>query len=99
MKKLDNRWLGALVGIVLPLILVWLVIFILAQSGGLPYKVMLDRFFRETSTQGKMISLSIIGNLGMFYLFLRKNWSQGAMGIILGTLAYIPYVIYVNFIA
>ena len=99
MKKLDNKWAGAIIGIVLPLILVWGVIFILAQSGGYPYKVMLDRFFNVLSSQGKMISLSIIGNLGIFYLFLRKNWSHGAMGIILGTLAYIPYVIYVNFIA
>ena len=99
MDKLNNKWMGALVGIVLPMILVWGVIFIFAKSAGYPYSFMLDKFLNNVSTQGKLVSLSIIGNLGMFYLFLKKNWSQGAMGIILGSIAYFPYVIYVKFIA
>lgn len=99
MNKLDKKWIGFLFGVILPFILVWLVIWILATAGDYSYKFMLDKFINSDKTRVQIISLSAIGNLGLFYLFLKKNLNQAAMGVIFGTMAFVPYIIYIKFIA
>lgn len=98
-RGIDKKWIGFIFGVILPFILVWLVIWILAKAGGYPYKIMLDKFLYNPTSRIQILSLSAIGNLGIFYLMLKKNYNQAAMGIVLGTMAFVPYIIYVKFIA
>jgi hypothetical protein len=49
-------------------------------------------------TKGLLISLAIIANLLWFYLCLNREKYGLAMGIIMGTILYLPYVLYVNMI-
>ena len=45
-----------------------------------------------------MLTISIISNLGWFYLFLNKEIYDIAMGIIIGSLMFAPYIIFIKFI-
>jgi hypothetical protein len=48
--------------------------------------------------RSKFLSLAIIANLFWFYLSLNRERYELGMGIILGTILYLPYVLYVNVI-
>lgn len=47
--------------------------------------------------QIKIITIAIIANLGWFYLFLNKEKYSIAMGVILGTIVFAPYIVYIKF--
>jgi hypothetical protein len=55
-------------------------------------------FLMSKQASSKIISLAIISNLIWFYIFINRNNYGLAMGIILGTICYLPYIVYVNLI-
>ena len=57
-----------------------------------------DQFLNLHIIRSKYLSLCLLSNLAWFYLFLNKQNYQIARGIIGGTLFYIPYILYVNYI-
>ena len=89
---------GLILGFLSPLLFVPLVIFLLAWSRNYSFEEIWNMFLLSRQTMSKVISLSIISNLIWFYVFLNRNNYGFAMGIILGTLAYFPFIIYVNLI-
>jgi hypothetical protein len=48
--------------------------------------------------RSKFLSLAIIANLLWFYLTINREKYGLGMGIIAGTILYLPYVLYVNVI-
>jgi hypothetical protein len=89
---------GLLIGIASPLIFIPLVILILAWLENFYFSQLWYKFTIDPMVKSKIISISIISNLIWFYFFLnREKWGL-AMGVILGTIIFLPYVIYVNFI-
>jgi hypothetical protein len=88
---------GLIIGFLGPLIYIPLTMLIIAQVQNFHFERLWDMFFISKSTQGKFISLSIIPNLAWFYIFLNKENFGFAMGIILGSVLYFPYIVYVNF--
>lgn len=91
--------LGLLIGILGPLIAIPIVVGILSLAQSYGYSAMWDMFQGNRTVMSKVISLSIIVNLGLFYLFLNKEKYNYAMGIILGSFVYLPVILYLNFIA
>jgi len=89
---------GLLVGIFSPLVFVPLVILLLAWARNYSFGEIWDMFVLSTQTMSKVISLAIISNLLWFYIFINRNNYGLAMGIILGTIAYLPFIVYVNLI-
>ena len=91
--------LGMIFGILTPLVILPLVIYLWAVGQGYTFEYMWREFRFFTDPRIKMITLSIIANLFWFYRFLNKEKWQRAMGVILGSMAYAPYILYIKFFA
>jgi hypothetical protein len=89
---------GLIIGIFSPIVFVPLVILLLAWARNYPFSAIWDMFVLSRQTMSKVVSLAIISNLLWFYTFINRNNFGLAMGIILGTIAYLPFIIYVNLI-
>jgi hypothetical protein len=89
---------GLIVGALLPLIFVPLVIQLMSWADHREFSVLWDRFWFSTRVMSKITSLAVIANMPIFYLFLNREKYEWAMGIILGSMIYVPFVIYFNFI-
>lgn len=89
---------GLLVGIFSPIIFVPLVIVIMAEFQNYPFEYLWKQFLNMDMVRSKFLSLAIIANLLWFYLSLNRERYELGMGIILGTILYLPYVLYVNMI-
>jgi hypothetical protein len=48
--------------------------------------------------KSKVISLAIIANLIWFYLLLNRSKYEMARGVIIGSICFLPYILYLNFI-
>ncbi|OFZ66792.1 MAG: hypothetical protein A3D92_00325 [Bacteroidetes bacterium RIFCSPHIGHO2_02_FULL_44_7] len=88
---------GVLLGMVFPLICIPLVILILSVVQDYGFGELWNRFLHFYQVRIQVLTMAIIGNLGIFYLFLNKERYNIAMGIILGSLVYAPYIIYIKF--
>ncbi len=92
-----DHTLGMIFGILTPILLLPLVIYLWANYQGYSFSYMWDEFLRFSDPRIKCLTLSIIPNLFWFYRFLNKERYNVAMGIILGSMAFAPYIIYIKF--
>jgi len=88
---------GLIVGLLSPLIFIPLVIFVMAWTQNYPFGTLWHKFNHEIVFRGKYVSISCISNLLWFYMSLNREKYNFSMGIILGTICYLPYIIYINF--
>lgn len=88
---------GLLLGIITPLIILPLVLLVVGWTQDYYFEQLWSKFVINNPYRIKMITISIIANLGWFYFFLNKERFNFAMGIILGSLIYAPYIIYIKF--
>lgn len=94
-----EHMIGMAFGILTPFVVMPLVMYLWATWQGYTFDRMWYDFKYFPDPRIKIITLSIIGNLFWFYRFLNKeNW-QRAMGVILGSLAFAPYILYIKFFA
>lgn len=90
---------GLLIGLLSPLVFIPVVIMILAWMQSFDFSRLWYMFTHDQVVRSKVISISIISNLIWFYLFINKEKYPYGMGIILATICYLPYILYVNFFA
>lgn len=88
---------GILLGIVTPLICVPLVLLIISWVQNYYFDFLWNKFSLSEAYRIKILTISIIANLIWFYLFLNKERWNLAMGVILGSIAFAPYVLYIKF--
>lgn len=88
---------GLLLGLLTPIILAPLVLWVISMTQSYYFEQLWNKFSINKPYQIKIITISIIANLGWFYLFLNKERFNFAMGIILGSLVFAPYIIYIKF--
>jgi hypothetical protein len=88
---------GMLLGLVTPLVIFPLVLLFMSWVQDYYFEQVWNKFMYNSHYRIKIITISIIANLGWFYLFLNREKFNFAMGIILGSMLYAPYVIYVKF--
>ncbi len=95
-----NRYhtFGLLTGLILPLLVVPLVMLVIAWAQNYYFEQLWYKFKNNSGTMSKMITLAVLSNLGVFYLFLNKEKYNFAMGIILGSICYLPLIVYFLFI-
>jgi hypothetical protein len=92
-----NHTYGLIIGIISPLIFIPLVILMLSWIENFQFSQLLSKFMNASIVRSKIISIAIISNLIWFYLSLnREKWGL-AMGIIVATILFLPYILYVNF--
>jgi hypothetical protein len=88
---------GLIIGIISPLIFIPLVILMLSWIENFQFSQLMSKFMDASIVRSKIISIAIISNLIWFYLSLnREKWGL-AMGIIVATMLFLPYILYVNF--
>ncbi|MDG1859081.1 MAG: hypothetical protein P8I94_08260 [Emcibacteraceae bacterium] len=92
-----SHTLGLIIGIILPILIVPLVILILSWAQNFYYEQLWYRFMNNNSTMSKMLTLAVLANLGLFYIYLNKEKYQFALGVILGTVCYLPLIVYFVF--
>ena len=81
-KRLDSMALGLIAGLVLPLITLVLV-WVIRYEGGLGEFL---SSFQRIGVLSKVISLSVIPNLLLFFIFIWTNRTFSARGVIFATL-------------
>jgi hypothetical protein len=92
-----NHTYGLMIGIISPLIFIPLVILMLSWIENFQFSQLMSKFMNASIVRSKIISIAIISNLIWFYLSLnREKWGL-AMGIIVATMLFLPYILYVNF--
>jgi len=90
--------IGLVIGILSPMIFIPVVILLLSWFENYLFGQLWYKFVNDPTVRAKIVSLAIISNLIWFYMMLnREKWGL-AMGIIVGTIIYLPYILYVNFI-
>ncbi|MCH2230683.1 MAG: hypothetical protein MK105_10085 [Crocinitomicaceae bacterium] len=88
---------GVLLGVLTPLIVLPLVLLVISLTQDYYFEQLWKKFQLNNTYRIKMMTISIIANLGWFYFFLNKERFNFAMGIILGSLIFAPYIIYIKF--
>lgn len=90
----DKTWIGVLLGLIAPktaLVLYYLI----------NYRYMTIRAFINFMKLGEMytpvITLCVLVNLGVFYLFIWKDKYNGARGVIASTFIWAAFVLYLKF--
>lgn len=92
-----NHTYGLIIGIISPLIFIPMVILMLSWIENFQFSQLMSKFMNASIVRSKIISIAIISNLIWFYLSLnREKWGL-AMGIIVATMLFLPYILYVNF--
>ena len=89
---------GLLIGILSPIIFIPGVILLLSWVENFLFTQLWYKFLNDPIVRSKIVSIAIISNLIWFYMTLNKDKWGIAMGIIIGTIIYLPYIVYVNFI-
>ncbi len=88
---------GLLLGLITPLLFIPLVLLVIAFSQNYYFEFLWNKFHLNGPYRIQIITISIIANLVWFYIFLNKERFNFAMGIILGSVLYAPYIIYIKF--
>lgn len=97
--NLNHRIPGFIFGIIAPAIGFWGVVLYFDMVENVGFERLWDLFKTNHNKQSAIVSLSLIFNLVVFYAFLRLDMNRTAMGVVLGTMIYIPVVIYLKFFA
>lgn len=90
---------GLVIGLLSPIIFIPIVMFLLAWMQDFHFSQLWHKFEFDQMIRSKIMSIAIISNLLWFYLSINRDKYGLAMGIIIGTICYLPYILYVNFIS
>lgn len=97
-KWTKENTLGWIIGFISPLIFIPIVIALLAWAQNYPFSQLWGKFSAMDLVRSKVISLAIISNLIWFYLLLNRSKYEMARGVIIGSICFLPYILYLNFI-
>ncbi len=88
---------GVAIGVITPLIFIPLVLLFMVWVQDYYFEQLWSKFRLNGPYRIKIMTISIIANLVWFYIFLNRERYNMAMGIILGSFLFAPYVIYIKF--
>ena len=94
LKKYDKIWLGLVIGLITPL----LVMFVYYRINF--YYIRVDTFLYEAFMKSiflPLLSLCVIGNLAVFFLFLQTDRYHSSRGVVFATLLYAISVFIMKF--
>ncbi len=93
--KYDSFWLGFLVGLLGPVIGFWL-FYLIRFSHRSPIYYW-EMFVKVKEYQSPILSLSIIFNAFLLWMFLNKHLYKAGRGIMAATFFYVPWILYLYF--
>lgn len=95
-QKFDNTWLGFICGMLAPMLTLY--IFYLVKYSNISfYKFYLDVLFANNIVTAS-VSLCVITNLLVFFIFIWSNRNYSARGVLFSTIIYAGYVVYQKYL-
>ena len=91
-KKLDSLWIGAVIGLFSPLCSLF--VFYLIRYHHITFEKFFNEILLEHNILTPVISLCVITNLLVFFIFIWTNRNHSARGVLLATFIYAGYVVY-----
>ena len=88
---------GVILGVITPIIFIPLVVLVMSFLQSYYFEQLWDKFLLNTPFRIKIMTISIISNLAWFYFFLNRERFNVARGVIIGSLLFAPYIVYVKF--
>ena len=92
-----QAWFGFAISLATPFVFLPLVLLIMSFAFSYDFSFFWHQFTTSSLYASKYLSLGSIPNLLWFYIFLNREAYSTARGIIMATLALVPFSIYVNF--
>jgi len=92
--KWDRAWLGFVLGMTAPVIVIF--VFFIGNKNDLPQDY-LNVILENNAVLSPTLSLGVIGNLFVFFLFMWQNYMNSARGVILATFIWAIPIIYTKF--
>ena len=94
MKKFDNLWIGAVLGIIT--IIIPVTFFYLSRYSYEPFSEYLNLLFGNKRLLSPMISLAGVPNLVLFFIFMKKDKYKTCRGLILATFVLVLFVVLIK---
>lgn len=88
-QKLDNQWLGVILGTLAPVITLY-AIFLFGYSGNSIGSFIEIIWYQNIFT--RVVSISVVPNLVIFFLFIWTNRLKSARGVLAATIGYAIFV-------
>lgn len=85
MHKYNKLWVGLVMGILVPLITLF--VYYQINYSFLHLQTFLFKMF-VSNIFTPLLSLSVVVNLGLFFIFINKNFYYAARGVIFATIIY-----------
>lgn len=95
-KNLDQGWIGFVCGMTAPFFSLY--VFYLIRFSHLSFGDFYRKILVEYNIVTSSISLCVIANLLVFFIFIWSNRNYAARGVLLSTLFYAAYVVYQKYI-
>ena len=95
-KKFDLLWIGALLGLCSPLFSLF--IFYLIKYNNITFLEFFYKILLGYDILTPAISLCVITNLFVFFIFIWTNRNQSARGVLFATFIYAGYVVFQKYI-
>lgn len=92
----NKLWVGLVAGMITPLLVLlgyWYVNFSFLRLDSFLFKELMANVLTP------LISLCVVGNLGVFYLFLQKEFYYSSRGVVFATLIYAVVIFAVKLLA
>lgn len=98
-KYLDNVFTGLILGLAGPVFgfLIYGISFISKYEYFTISFYINEIFLNTPEAQAPILTISLVFNALIFYLYLRFDFLMGAKGVVIGTMFYVPVVLYLKF--
>jgi hypothetical protein len=97
MKRFDHLAIGIAVGLITPVITLYL-FYAFTYSSQTSFSGFIE-YFERFRNLVPALSLCVISNLAVFFIFLWTNRNQSARGVVFATMAYAGWVVYRKFLS
>ncbi len=95
-KKIDKGWIGFLLGFFFPIASLYA--FQLIWYSKLSFIDFYNRILLANGVATASISLCVISNLLVFFIFIWTDRNSSARGVVFSTIFYAAYIVYKKFI-
>lgn len=97
-RKGDKMWLGLSLSVILPVIGIFLVLWIFAVYQDVNFRFMYNwRFKKSAELQVSVLTFALILNLLPFSIFNMLKMDNAVKGVLYGTLLFVPVILYIKF--
>lgn len=85
-EKWNKLYIGLIFGLILPIIILFIVYY--ASYSAMEFWVFVD-YLESFDIFTKVVTICVLPNLGLFFLFIKRNMLMGARGVLFSVIIYL----------